>query len=239
MFQKKLGWIVYGGNGDESQVSTTCVVKTYDDEVLQEPKNSEVDTSYERFLSNFIENSLSDNGERYKVAVPWIEPVEMRSNYSMALDRLEKNIRTLKNRGTFCKYKTKLMEFVVLNFAERVFHRGQPGRTNYLPHHGVDQNKGTTELRIVLDSSAAPSDSKTIEDAHLRTASPECHLVSRVHHSCYSSLFSTISKPQTIQSEAKEIMERAGMNLIKWRTNADWISECLLDTDHDTERKIE
>ena len=161
----KLGWIVYGGNSDDVETTNTNVVKTYDDEVLQELMNSEVDNSYERFINGFIKGSLSFTGERYKVSLPWIEPVEIKSNYGMVKRRLEKYIEGLKRKKTYDRYEAKLMEFVELHFAERVRNKGeQPDRTNYIPHHGVNQQKESTKLRIVLDGSATIDNGKSLND---------------------------------------------------------------------------
>ena len=65
----KLGWIVYGGNGDDETVSCVNLVKTYDDEVLQELLKSDV-------------------CNHYKVPLPCIEPVDIKSNYDELLHSL-------------------------------------------------------------------------------------------------------------------------------------------------------
>ena len=141
----KLGWIVYGGNSDDATETTVNVVKTYDDEVLHELMHSDVDGSHEKIIDEFVRKSVTFTGERYQVALPWIEPVELKSNFNMCKNRLMRYVQKLKDQGKFTKYESKLMEFMELNFAERVSQRNQvPTRTNYLPHHGVDRDDKET-----------------------------------------------------------------------------------------------
>ena len=116
--------------------------------------SEEEDTLYEQFKANVV-----FNGERYQVALPWIDTFKvLPDNYSLSLKRLNGLLRRLRQQPMiFEEYNRVIRDQIENGIVEIVEDPSKAcgERVHYLPHHAViRRDKQTTKLRVVFDASA-------------------------------------------------------------------------------------
>ncbi|XP_064638288.1 uncharacterized protein LOC135494306 [Lineus longissimus] len=163
-----LGWYVIGAKGKApKRVSVNLVRKLapsmsdlYDLEVLgvRAPSCScpiEPMSSEDRKALELLESSVSHDGDRYMIGLPWRrDPCLLPDNYSLAEKRLyslEKSLSRDSDKASL--YNHAVQEYLDKGWAVKAGPRETDKRPlYYLPHHGVYRpDKPSTPLRIVFD----------------------------------------------------------------------------------------
>uniref|UniRef100_A0A5S6QA11 Uncharacterized protein n=1 Tax=Trichuris muris TaxID=70415 RepID=A0A5S6QA11_TRIMR len=118
----------------------------------KEPQENESQVFAER-----LKDTVSYNGERYVVRLPWkTKNPSLPNNYEYAVSRLRQTENRLKNEKLKQTYCAAIKMYVANGWAEEIFDNvEQRGKTWYLPHHAVYcEEKVSTQCRIVFDASA-------------------------------------------------------------------------------------
>ena len=124
-----------------------------------ETKRAEVMTKEERSALEKVESSLTHNGSRYSLAVPWKEDNPgLPNNRELAKNRLESTERSLNTKDVFVKkqYEETIKSYVEKGYLRKLSpeERSSPSSW-YLPHFPIVKlDKSTTKVRIVFDCSA-------------------------------------------------------------------------------------
>ena len=109
-----------------------------------------------------FENSISFNGTRYSVRLPWKEGhPELPSNYGTSLHRLKTQMRRLEKDPEILKeYGNIIQDQLRVGVIEKVAELEKAPRIHYLPHQAVvRQESATTKVRVVYDASSKESKS--------------------------------------------------------------------------------
>ena len=125
------------------------VSKLWDLESLGISQTEEV---YEEFV-----DSISFNGSRYLVKLPWKEghPV-LPDNYKLSSSRLNSQLRKLRKEPEVLKeFDAVIQEQLQKGIIEKVASLEESDKTYYIPHLAVIRRQAeTTKLRVVYDASA-------------------------------------------------------------------------------------
>ena len=119
--------------------------------------NNQLSRDQTRFL-NFVSTSIRHlDNQHYEIALPVRNSeIQLPLNRTMAEQRacyLKRKF--LKNPAFFEHYKTFVNDMLVKNYAERVEGvKDPPGKTWYIPHHGVYHPNKPQKIRVVFDCSA-------------------------------------------------------------------------------------
>ncbi len=119
---------------------------------------AKVHTEEEQLALRKMESSISHDGTRYKIGVPWKENrPKLKDNYEEASARLcntEKKLRKDKFLGT--EYQKTIEAYIEKGYLRRVESEEEiPPEVWYLPHFPVVRmDKTTSKVRIVFDCSA-------------------------------------------------------------------------------------
>lgn len=105
--------------------------------------------------SQFIENKITFNGDRYEVCLPWSKSsLNLDSNYDGALSRLKSLVTKLSNDLKLIEYDEVMQEYFKNGCAE-LAPLERIKRAYYMPHRAVyKQERDSTKVRIVFDASA-------------------------------------------------------------------------------------
>jgi len=164
--ETKLGWVLSGplkrcSGTEETQTAQanlvvddsgeleTNVHKLWDLEALGISERDEV---HESFV-----DSISFDGNRYSVMLPWKESHEvLPSNYANSLARMKGQIRRLKKEPeVLIEYDSIIKEQLKLGIIEKVVDLERAENAHYLPHQAVIRRDAeTTKVRVVYDASA-------------------------------------------------------------------------------------
>ncbi|KAI2802494.1 hypothetical protein BLOT_009950 [Blomia tropicalis] len=124
--QSKFGWIVSGINISEQSNSEINLgfIKT-EDEVKQDEfkfieKSSKVE---DEFLDKYIDKYIKydDKNIKYVASFPWIQPTNLKSNYSQALTRFKRLSESLKKRNIFDHFRKNESKPVVEMIKDRFY----------------------------------------------------------------------------------------------------------------------
>lgn len=118
-------------------------------------------------LENF-ENNIKKKDNRYEVALPWKERVDLADNYAIATKRLHSLMKKLNKDSELLKrYDETIRLYLDEGSAERVPETEEHplGPLYYMPHRAViREDRSTTKVRIVFDASSHESGSKSLND---------------------------------------------------------------------------
>lgn len=105
--------------------------------------------------TQFIEDKIVFNGERYEARLPWVhDNVTLDSNYNGALSRFKTLVNKLTKNSKLLEYDDVMCDYFRNDCAERVCEK-ESGKAYYMPHRPVyREEKDTTKVRIVFDASA-------------------------------------------------------------------------------------
>ena len=132
----------------EKQESLKDVHRLWDLETL-EIRDTE-DEVHETF-----KNSISFNGIRYSVRLPWKEGhPELPSNYSTSLHRLRTQVRKLERDPEILReYAAIIEDQLQSGIIEEVIELERAPKVHYLPHQAVVRKESaTTKVRVVYDA---------------------------------------------------------------------------------------
>ena len=119
--------------------------------------NNQLSRDQTRFL-NFVSTSIRHfDSQHHEIALPVRNSeIQLSLKRAMAEQRacyLKRKF--LKNPSFFEHYKTFINDMLVNNYAERVEGvKSPPGKTWYIPHHGVYHPNKPQKIRVVFDCSA-------------------------------------------------------------------------------------
>ena len=122
-------------------------------------------TKEEKIALDKVKSSLTHNGNRYSIAVPWKEDnLVLPNNREMAKKRLESTERSLNTKGAFVKQQ---YEETIKSYVEKGYLRKfSPDERWYLRHFPIVKlDKSMTKVRIVFDCSAK-YDGVVLNDVH-------------------------------------------------------------------------
>ncbi|XP_077548213.1 uncharacterized protein LOC144161022 [Haemaphysalis longicornis] len=182
--ETKLGWTVQGplpAAADIIQCANVVVLRTsvedqeisklltrfWDLESIGMKAEEERAMSNDSVLTNF-EDTISKKGQRYEVALPWKERVDLCDNYAVANKRLHSLMNKLNRDPELLeRYDSTIREYLKEGSAERVPPtKGQSSeRLYYMPHRAViREDRTTTKVRIVFDASSNESGAKSLNE---------------------------------------------------------------------------
>lgn len=122
------------------------------------------DQLQEEYLQEFIKANVHFRNGRYSVNIPCMQPLDMKDNKTVALNRFYRLERGLEARGLKPAYDAALAEMVA-NFTEPAPDVCKSAKCYYMPHHPVIRlDKDTTKLRVVFDASSHSSSTKSLND---------------------------------------------------------------------------
>ena len=103
------------------------------------------------------------------VQLPRKSPVPvLGESRSLAVKRFQANKRSLEKKGTWPQFEAAVREYMELEHAELVPSeqvKTPPGKSYYLPMHGViKESSSTTKLRVVFDASAKSTSGCSLND---------------------------------------------------------------------------
>ena len=104
-----------------------------------------------------FKNSISFNGIRYSVRLPWKEGhPELPSNYSTSLHRLRTQVRKLERDPEILReYAAIIEDQLQSGIIEEVIELERAPKVHYLPHQAVVRKESaTTKVRVVYDASS-------------------------------------------------------------------------------------
>ncbi|XP_077536023.1 uncharacterized protein LOC144148349 [Haemaphysalis longicornis] len=152
-----------GGNQEISKLLT----RFWDLESIGIKAEEERAMSNDSVLTNF-EDNISKKGQRYEVALPWKERVDLCDNYAVANKRLHSLMNKLNRDPELLeRYDSTIREYLKEGSAERVPPtKGQSSeRLYYMPHRAViREDRTTTKVRIVFDASSHESGTKSLNE---------------------------------------------------------------------------
>uniref|UniRef100_A0A5S6QJA6 DUF1758 domain-containing protein n=1 Tax=Trichuris muris TaxID=70415 RepID=A0A5S6QJA6_TRIMR len=166
--QSVFGWIVCGKMHNANNHAAvllhvaveepvdTLLKKFWQLDAIGVAENVDSSGSSAELINNF-EKSVSFNGERYSVKLPWKVTADLPNNFEYARKRLEQTEKRLRNSSREAPlYLSAMREYIVNDWVEVATRRSAiEGREWYLPHHAViREDKETTRCRIVFDGSA-------------------------------------------------------------------------------------
>jgi hypothetical protein len=120
---------------------------------------SDLNFDEDKHVLNSFEKSISFNGERYEICLPWLDPMpELPSNYGLAYGRLKSLVNQYHtNYDILVKYQEIINDQLNRNMIEEVVFPldSVDGPMHYLAHQPVVKTDKTfTKVRIVFDASA-------------------------------------------------------------------------------------
>ena len=125
-------------------------------------------TSNEHTVHEAFKQSITHDGERYTVHLPWREMhPALPDGYHLSKKRLESTFRKLKKSPEILKeYDAVIQDQLKRGIVERVVSTNDiPGEVHYLPHHPViRQAKTTTKVRVVYDASAKTGSNPSLNE---------------------------------------------------------------------------
>ena len=125
-------------------------------------------TSNEHTVHEAFKQSITHDGERYTVHLPWREMhPALPDGYHLSKKRLESTFRILKKSPDILKeYDTVIQDQLKCGIVERVVSTNDiPDKVHYLPHHPViRQAKTTTKVRVVYDASAKTGSNPSLNE---------------------------------------------------------------------------
>ena len=164
-----LGWTCVGGSystskqnitnftflsKDEDNIST--MIQRYWD--LDDPHYRPIMSAENESAKAMASESLSYNGDRYKIGLPWKENrQELCENRDMAVSRLQNTEKRLEKCKELSEaYNATLQKYIDKEYIRKVPSEEKlPDQTWFLPHFPILRpDKSTTKLRIVFDASA-------------------------------------------------------------------------------------
>ena len=158
-----LGWTLMGPtNTSEDQSISSSVLLTTDKENLsnQIAKLWDLETvgiREENSVEEKFEDTVSFNGERYSVQLPWkSDRVNLQTNRSLCERRLNSQLKRLKKEPEILKkYDDVIKDQIKQGIIEEVPDLPTGERIHFLPHHPViRENAESTKVRVVYDGSA-------------------------------------------------------------------------------------
>ena len=158
-----LGWTLMGPtNTSEDQSISSSVLLTTDKENLsnQIAKMLDLETvgiREENSVEEKFEDTVSFNGERYSVQLPWkSDRVNLQTNRSLCERRLNAQLKRLKKEPEVLKkYDDVIKDQIKQGIIEKVPDLPTGERIHFLPHHPViRENAESTKVRVVYDGSA-------------------------------------------------------------------------------------
>ena len=113
-------------------------------------------THEEAYVLENYKKTVQYNDDQYWVKLPWkVNRPNLPTNYKLALNRLNSNIKKLKGQGDLLeKYDQLIKGHLEKGFIEEVSDAEVSQNTHYIPHLAVIKDSKTTPLRIVFDCSA-------------------------------------------------------------------------------------
>ena len=179
-----LGYILSGtvqNNFEETDCLTTHVLKAFvsPDEKLEKItelfwdfetmgiKNNETEEKTDDLVREKFENTIKYENGRYRVPLPEKEQHNVLSdNYKQSETRLKgiwKKFST--NKELFENYDSIIQEQKSKQVIEKAPEQSITGRTHYLPHRPViDERRSTTKVRMVYDASAKEKGCVSLND---------------------------------------------------------------------------
>ncbi|XP_044744753.1 uncharacterized protein LOC123306696 [Coccinella septempunctata] len=114
---------------------------------------------------NFKESIVKNPEGRYEVKLPWLDyHPELKDNKSMAMQRLEKMVKKLREMQKFQEYDGIFREWLHEGIIEQVPAQEMDNWGVYLPHRPVFKEEATTKTRPIFDASAgSPSLNSCLE----------------------------------------------------------------------------
>ena len=104
-----------------------------------------------KLWDNETERSLN----HYVLPIPVREGVRLPNNKSVALSRLQNQMKRLeKDPALYKRYHDGIQELIDSGYAEKVTSSGQEGKVWYIPHHNVFNKAKPEKFRIVFDCAA-------------------------------------------------------------------------------------
>ncbi len=116
-------------------------------------------TGSDRSVHQEFEESISFKDGWYEVCLPWKHPCPLLpDNHQLSLRRLQSVLCRLRQTPIILQeYDSIIRKQLELGIVQPVeeFDHGEVGQVHYLPHHAVvRQDKETTKVRVVYDTSA-------------------------------------------------------------------------------------
>ena len=161
--ETRLGLTLMGPtNTSEDQGSSSSVLLATNNENLsnQIGKLWDLETvgiREENSVEEEFEDTVSFNGERYSVQLPWkSDRVNLQTNRSLCERRLNAQLVRLKKEPEILKkYDDVIKDQIRQGIIEEVPDLPTGGRIHFLPHHPViRENAESTKVRVVYDGSA-------------------------------------------------------------------------------------
>ncbi|XP_065058471.1 uncharacterized protein LOC135686212 [Rhopilema esculentum] len=158
-----LGWTLMGPtNSAEDQSCSSSLLLTTDKENLsnQIAKLWDLETvgiREENSVEEKFEDTVTFNGERYSVQLPWkSDRVNLQTNRNLCERRLNAQLRRLKKEPEILKkYDDIIKDQIEQGIIEEVPDHPTGERIHFLPHHPViRENAESTNVRVVYDGSA-------------------------------------------------------------------------------------
>ncbi|XP_064469734.1 uncharacterized protein LOC135384464 [Ornithodoros turicata] len=116
---------------------------------------------------NYFEQTVSKSDERYEVALPWMDHVNLNNNKEVAKRRLQQLTRSLQKAPVLLKaYDVAIRQYYGDDMAELVGEDIQTEHfTYYMPHQAVVREaNSTTKLRVMCDASSHAPGSLSLND---------------------------------------------------------------------------
>jgi len=116
----------------------------------------ELSIDEQNFMSTDSKSIRHLHDKHYEIALPIkSSSLQLPLNKTLALQRASSLKRKLSKDNTLLQnYQAYISDLIKNGFAEPVIDEGLPGKTWYIPHHGVYHTEKPGKLRVVFDCSA-------------------------------------------------------------------------------------